>query len=158
MAFRRERRSGRSVAHDAGGSREFQLFGGGQAVRRDHADALAHLALQAGDAGHEELVQVVGRDGEEAHPLQQGVALVRGLFQHPAVEGQPGQLAVDEPLGRGHQRLGQLQLRGARGRDFLAGGVDGDRREISHGSVVARTCDGCNRDCVAAGETLERQV
>jgi len=136
----------------------FELLGRRQAVGRDDAHPLAHLTLQARHAGHEELVQVVGRDGQEAHPLQQGVALVRRLFQHATVEGQPRQLAVDEPLGRGHQRLGQLQLRGARGRDFLAGGVDGDRREISHDSVVARACDGCNRDCVAAGETLERQA
>ncbi|MNJ39056.1 hypothetical protein D3C77_339190 [compost metagenome] len=136
-----------------GGVDLLQLLGRGQAVGRDHPHPLAHLALQAGHAGHEELVQIVGRDGQEAHPLQQRVAFVGRLFQHPAVEGQPRQLAVDEALGRGHQRLGQLQLRRARGGDFLAGGVDGDRRDISHDAVVARACDGCNRDCVAVGGT-----
>ena len=30
---------------------------------------------------------------------------LRGLLQHPAVELQPGQLAVDEALGRGEQRV-----------------------------------------------------
>ena len=61
-------------------------------------DALAHLTLEAGDAHHEEFVEVVGRDRQEAHPLQQRMMLVAGLFQHPAVEVQPGQFAVDEAL------------------------------------------------------------
>ena len=54
--------------------------------------------LQAGDADHEEFVEVVGRDREEPHPLEQRMGGVFGLFEHPAIEMQPGQLAVDEPL------------------------------------------------------------
>ena len=61
-------------------------------------DALAHLAFQAGDPHHEEFVEVVGRDRQEAHPLQQRVMLIGGLFQDAAVEVQPGQLAIDEAL------------------------------------------------------------
>ena len=44
-----------------------------QAVRAARGDAGAHLALEAGDAHHEELVEVVGRDRQEAQPLQQRV-------------------------------------------------------------------------------------
>jgi len=56
------------------------------------------MALEAGGAHHEEFVEVVGRNGQEAHPLQQRMMLVAGLFQDPAVEVQPGQFAVNESL------------------------------------------------------------
>ena len=61
-------------------------------------DALAHLTLQAGNAHHEEFVEIVGRNRQEAHPLEQRVVFVAGLVQHPAVEVQPGQFAIDETL------------------------------------------------------------
>ena len=48
-----------------------ELLVGGEPVRALGRDALAHLAFQAGDAHHEEFVEVVGRDRQEAHPLQQ---------------------------------------------------------------------------------------
>ena len=51
---------------------------------------------QAGDADHVEFVEVVGRDRQEAQPLQQRMARVAGLLEHPLVEGEPGQLAIDE--------------------------------------------------------------
>ena len=57
-------------------------------------------AFEAGDAHHVELVEVGGRDRQEAQPLQQRMARVLRLLQHAPVEGEPGQLAVDEPLGR----------------------------------------------------------
>jgi hypothetical protein len=116
-----------------------QLFRRRQAVSGQDPDPFAHLALEAGDAGHEEFVQVVGRDREEAQPLQQGVGRIGGLVEHTAVEGQPGDLAVEEPRGRGHQRFGQVQLRRPRGRDLLAGCRVADRR-IAHdaGSGPAR--------------------
>ena len=98
------------LGHQApgGGVDLFQLFGRRQAVGGDDADPLAHLTLQPRHAGHEELIQIVGRDGQEANPLQQRMALVGGFLQHAPVEGQPRQLAVDKAVGRGHQRLGQL--------------------------------------------------
>ena len=46
-----------------------------QPVRALLGDALAHLTLQAGDAHHEEFVEVVGRDREKAHPFEHRVAL-----------------------------------------------------------------------------------
>ena len=63
-------------------------------------DAGEHLAFEAGDADHVEFVEVVGRDRQEAQPLEQRMARVVGLGEHALVEGQPGQLAIDEPLRR----------------------------------------------------------
>ena len=78
-----------------------------QPVRTLFSDALAHLALEAGDAHHEEFVEVIGRDGEKAHPLEHRMVLVGGLFQHPAIKVQPGQFTVDETLRlRPQRRLG----------------------------------------------------
>ena len=48
-----------------------ELLGRRQPVRALGGDARAHLALEAGDADHEEFVEVVGRDRQEPHPLQQ---------------------------------------------------------------------------------------
>ena len=61
------------------------------------------LLAQAGDADHEELVEVRGEDREELCPLEQRVIGVLGLFEHAGVELQPAQLAVDEVFG---QKLG----------------------------------------------------
>ena len=57
-------------------------------------DRVVHLAAQAGDPDHHELVEVVARDGEEAQPLQQRVGGVHRFFQHPRVEGEPRYFAV----------------------------------------------------------------
>ena len=92
-----------------------ELLGRREAVGRFDRDPGAQLALEAGDADHEELIEIVGRNREEPHPLQQGVGLVRGLFEHAAVEVEPGQLTVDETLGAGAdvgRRLGRRPDRG----------------------------------------------
>ena len=75
-----------------------ELLGRGQAVRRLDGDAGAQLALEAGDADHEELVEIVGRNRQEPHPLEQRMGLVGRLFEHPPVEMEPGQLSVNEPF------------------------------------------------------------
>ena len=72
-----------------------ELLGRGQAVGRRFLDAEQLLALEAGDADHEEFVEIVARDGEEAQPLEQGMGRVARLLEHAPVEGQPGQLAVE---------------------------------------------------------------
>ena len=66
-------------------------------------NAGAQLALEAGDANHEELVEIVGGDGEEADPFEQRMGVVVRLLEHPAVELEPRQLAIDEPLRAGHE-------------------------------------------------------
>ena len=64
------------------------------------------LLLEPGDADLEELVEVAGEDGQEAHPLQQRVALVLRLEQDARVELEPRQLAVDVRQFRDGARLG----------------------------------------------------
>jgi hypothetical protein len=60
--------------------------------------ALRTCSAQAGDADHEEFVEVVRRDRQEAQLLEQRMAEVPRLFQDAAVELQPGQLAIDEAV------------------------------------------------------------
>ncbi len=55
-------------------------------------------ALEAGHPHHEELVEVAGEDRQVAHPLEQRQAAVLGQLQHPLVEPQPRQLAVEEAV------------------------------------------------------------
>ena len=72
-------------------------------------DAGAALGLEGGDPHGLEFVEIAGRDRQEAQPLQQGMMRIARLLQHPAVEGEPGDLAVDESVG------GQGQGGGASG-------------------------------------------
>ena len=58
-------------------------------------DARLHLLLQAADADHEELVEVGREDGQELEPFQQRHRRVLRFLQHPAIELQPAQLAID---------------------------------------------------------------
>ena len=76
------------------------LLGGRAPVHRRGMHPGGDLLLEAPDALHEELIEVVADDGQELDPLQQGVARVVGLVQDAPVEGEPGQLAV-EVEGRG---------------------------------------------------------
>ena len=132
------------IHQGAGGDIDpFQRFGRRQAVSRDHPDPLTHLPLQPGDAGHEEFVQVIGRDRQESQPLQQRMGGIGRFLQDPGVEFQPGNLAIEEPLLRDHQAFGQVHLRGPGRRDLLAAGRIRDGRDISHGPVLTRGCGGC---------------
>ena len=79
-----------------------QGLGGGQAVGGRIGAAGGQLLLQAGDADLEELVEVVGEDGQEARPFQQRVADVGRLEEDARVELQPRQLAVDVGQRGGH--------------------------------------------------------
>ena len=87
------------------GADQRQLLGRGQPVLGRRLDPGAQLPAQAGDAHHEEFVEIIGGNGNEAHPLQQGMRFVRRLQQDAAVELQPGEFAIDETLGRAAQRL-----------------------------------------------------
>ena len=81
--------SSSSCSSCCSGVRPSGLFGG---------DALAHLAGEAGDADHEELVEIGGRDRQEAHALEQRMVRVLRFLEDAAVELQPGELAVDEAV------------------------------------------------------------
>ncbi len=78
-----------------------ELLRRGEAVGALGRDALLDHVFEARNADHEELVEVGGGDRQEAQALEQRVAAVARLFEDAAVEGEPGQLAVDEAFGRG---------------------------------------------------------
>ncbi len=71
-----------------------------QAGRRTLGQTGRDPSLEPGDAHHEELVQVAGEDGQEAGPFEQRQRRVLGEGEHPLVELQPADLAVQEPVGR----------------------------------------------------------
>ena len=75
-----------------------ELLLGREAVIAQLGELLAHLADEARHADHEELVEVVARNRQEAQAFKQRVGGVARLFQHPHVEAQPRDLAVDEAL------------------------------------------------------------
>ena len=87
------------------------MLGGGQPVRAALGDALPHLGLDAGDADHEELIKVIGGNRQESHPFKRGMAGIDRFLQHPAIEMQPGQLAIDETFGAGRHRWAGLGIR-----------------------------------------------
>ena len=65
-------------------------------VGSDRAVARGDLALEPGDPDHVVLVQIRAEDAEELDALEERHRLVLGLLEHPAIELEPGQLAVDE--------------------------------------------------------------
>ncbi len=129
--------------HQIGGRcvHPLQLLAGGQAILAEHPDALAHLTFQASHAHHVELVEVVGRDRQEPEPLEQRMVGVVALFQHPFVEGQPRELAVEEAGRRLHQGRLQHQGRGGRGGRAAAG------RRAADGGVAHRILGVSITDC-----------
>jgi len=76
-----------------------QRLAGGHAVCRRLHHSGGDLLLERCDAHHEELGQVAAEDGEELDPLQERVRPVPRLFQHPGLERQHAELAVDEQAG-----------------------------------------------------------
>src|SRR5262245_2126294 len=121
----------RELRHRLTNTRE--LFGRCQAVRALGKDALAQLTFEAGHAHHEEFIEVVGGDRQKSHPLEQWMLCVCSLFQHTAIEMQPGQLAVDEPRRLRSQRL-RRAIRGWRS-DIR---MTADRRDFfNRGSSLA---------------------
>src|SRR5229473_6906539 len=69
-------------------------------VDRKLLNAGSGLLLQAADPFHEELVKIGGGNREKFEPLEQRVTLVLRFGENPAVECEPGQLAVEVELGR----------------------------------------------------------
>ena len=64
------------------------------AVDRQLLNAGPDLLLETADALHEELVEIGAHDGEELDPFEQRRSFVLGFVQHPAVELEPGEFAV----------------------------------------------------------------
>ena len=70
-----------------------------EARGRPHGQTGGDAALEPGDPDHEELVEVGGEDREEPGALQQRDRVVGRELQDALVELQPGDLAVEEPVG-----------------------------------------------------------
>ena len=83
-----------------------------EAVGRGGAQARRELLDEAGDPHLEELVEVVAEDGEELHALEQRSRGVLGEREHAGVEGEPGELAVQEPAGIRWPRRARRASRG----------------------------------------------
>ena len=60
------------------------------------AAALLGLLQQPGDAHFHEFVEIAGGDGQKLHAFEKGIRGVEGLFQHAAVELQPGKMAIEK--------------------------------------------------------------
>ncbi len=68
----------------------------GRHVLRRHA--AERLLAETGHPNHEEFVEIRRENGQELDSLQQAILLVLGFFEHPRVELQPAQFAIDEVL------------------------------------------------------------
>ena len=77
---------------------QVQLFLGGKAVGAALGRAVFDALQEAGDAHFDKLVEIIGGNREEPDPLKQGMGVIGGFFEHPAVEMQPGQLSIDKTL------------------------------------------------------------
>ena len=72
---------------------------GGVRPARSGADvAIDNLVAYGGNTHHEELVEVRRHDRRELDPFEQRRRGIGRLLEHPFVERQPRQLAVQEPL------------------------------------------------------------
>jgi hypothetical protein len=98
-----------------------ELLGGAAPVGRRGEHAGVDLRLEAGHAHLEELVEVARGDGEELHALEQRELGLLGQREHARVEAEPGELAVQEAVGRGRIRRLLLGLAGHVGLDGASG-------------------------------------
>jgi len=111
------------ILHERGNDRvdAAQLLARPQAVHARLVDSAFDLLDEPGHADFEKLVEIGAEDRQETYALQQRVARILGLFEHPAVEGQPAQLAVE--VGRLARRRGRYdRRRNQRRRTAQAGG------------------------------------
>ena len=71
-----------------------------------HGQTSVDAALEAGDADHEELVEVGREDREEPDAFEKRDLRIRGEVEDAFVEGQPAEFAIEEAI----RRVGQSQL------------------------------------------------
>ena len=90
-----------------------ELLRDGESVDRAFFNADQLVRLQASHPNHEEFVEVVGRDRQEAQPLEQRVAGIGRLLEHAAIECEPRQLAI-EVARVGLGKIGRRLRRGVR--------------------------------------------
>ena len=89
-----------------------ELLRRGEPVLAQRLDPGKMLAFQPGHPHHIKFVEIVGRDRQKAQPLEQRMTQIVGLGEHPLVEGEPGELAIDKAcLGMEIDRLDLDRLR-----------------------------------------------
>ena len=76
-----------------------ELILGRHPVRGPFDDAGGRLLLEAGDTDLEEFVEIAAEDREKLEPLEERRALVEGFVENPAIELEPGQLAIQVETG-----------------------------------------------------------
>ena len=76
-----------------------------QSAGRAYGDAGGDTALKAGHTHHEELVEVAREDRDEFCALEHGQVGILRELQDALVEGQPGELPVEETVGWQRARL-----------------------------------------------------
>src|SRR5215467_9842813 len=74
---------------------QIAFFRQGEAVGAGFGIAIFNLLHQAGDADFKEFVEVAGADRKKLEPLEQRVVRILRLFEHTAVELEPGKFTVD---------------------------------------------------------------
>src|SRR6516165_153692 len=120
--------------HADGLSDAGELFRRSEPIRALDRNAGALLALEAGNADHEEFIEVVGGNRQKPNTLEQGMGVVCRLLEYSAVELEPRQLAIDEPF-RAREELEGGRSLGA-GRDRVSPGFlfhNNDLAAVSHG-------------------------
>ena len=86
---------------------------GGAAVEGPAGDAGDHLAAQSGHLDLEELVDPLGEEDEELHPLEQGQVGLGHQVEQPVVEVEVGELAGEVPATPARLRPGQPRRSGS---------------------------------------------
>src|SRR5438132_5868584 len=76
-----------------------ELLGDRHPIGRQLAAELLQL-LESGDANLEELIEIAAGDAEEPEPLEQRHRLIERLVEHPLIELEKRQLAIDVVLWR----------------------------------------------------------
>src|ERR1017187_4035308 len=76
-------------------------------------ESILDTLQQAGYTDLDELIQIVGRNREKLHPLQQRIARVARLFKDSLIEEHPGLVAVEEQVLARWRRFLRSFFRGA---------------------------------------------
>jgi len=92
-----------------------ELFLGAEAINARLSEVCFHLLNQPRHADFKKLVEVGSDEGEKLQPLEQRVAFVFRLLQHPPIEGEPAELSIEVsdfgrcrfPAGRRHPAIAQ---------------------------------------------------
>src|SRR5579862_2176100 len=86
-----------------------ELFLRRKSIRTGQRISMLYLLQKTGDPDFDKFVQIAGCDRQKFDSLEQRVAFVQRLFENPAVELQPGLVAIEviariAKAGPGHRR------------------------------------------------------